>query len=285
MKSFRVVKSITNRENEIFNTYLRDVARIPTITRKEEIELAKLIKQGDEKAKTKLINANLRFVISVAKQYQNQGLDLIDLINEGNYGLIKAAEKFDETRGFKFISYAVWWIRQSILKALADLSRTIRLPINQSMALNKVLKAINEFEQKYERKPSNAEIAKMTDLDASKIDALLNSNAKCVAVETPFGDEDEGCLLDVIPNKDSPAGDSIVKIEDASKSLDLLLQKLTIREADILILFFGLKGVQAMPYETIGNLYGLTGERIRQICNKTLEKIRKNYPMLAKDIV
>ena len=285
MKQFKVIKSITNRDNDVLNVYLKDVSRIPMLKADEELELSRQIKMGNKKALDKLVISNLRFVISVAKQYQNQGLDLLDLINEGNLGLIKAAEKFDGDKGFKFISYAVWWIRQSIMKALSDSSRTIRLPISQSTNIIKILKTINTFEQQNERKPSDEELSKLLRIEIDKINNILSANTNCVSIETPFGGEEDGCLLDVIPNKNSPSSDVIIKEEDSVKHLDNLLDHLTIRERDILVMSFGLKNVQALPYEDIGARFGLTGERVRQIKEEIIEKIRNNFKDLAKELL
>ena len=284
MKSFKISKSITNRDDISLNLYLKEISRQPLIPPEEEIRLAKLIKTGDKTALNKLVKANLRFVVSVAKQYQNQGISLIDLINEGNIGLIKAAEKFDETRGFKFISYAVWWIRQSILQALADQSRTVRLPLNQVSALNKINKTISKFEQVNERKPSLEELEAETGIPAEKISEILSTSTNCVSVDTPFKDEEEGCLLDIIPNENSPrADDSLIK-ESVSQEIAIILDRLTIREQAIIRMFFGL-GVKEMSLEDIGKKFGLTSERARQIKEKVLKDLRTNYYSEIKNLI
>lgn len=284
MKSFKISKSITNRDDISLNLYLKEISRQPLIPPEEEIRLAKLIKTGDKTALNKLVKANLRFVVSVAKQYQNQGISLIDLINEGNIGLIKAAEKFDETRGFKFISYAVWWIRQSILQALADQSRTVRLPLNQVSALNKINKTISKFEQVNERKPSLEELEAETGIPAEKISEILSASTNCVSVDTPFKDEEEGCLLDIIPNENSPrADDSLIK-ESVSQEIAIILDRLTIREQAVIRMFFGL-GVKEMSLEDIGKKFGLTSERARQIKEKVLKDLRTNYYSEIKNLI
>ena len=284
MKSLKITKSITNRDDISLNLYLKEVSKQPLISPAEEIELAKLIKVGNKDALSKLVSANLRFVISVAKQYQNQGISLIDLINEGNIGLIKAAEKFDETRGFKFISYAVWWIRQSILQALADQSRTVRLPLNQVSALSKISKATNRFEQIYERKPSLEELEAETNIPAEKISEILSASTKCVSVDTPFKDEEEGCLLDIIPNSNSPKADESLMDESLSKEVELILNKLTTRERAIIMMFFGIK-VPEMSLEDIGRKFGLTSERVRQIKEKVLRDLRTNHYKEIKNLI
>lgn len=284
MKSFKISKSITNRDDISLNLYLKEISKQPLISPEEEIRLAKLIKQGDKRALSKLVNANLRFVVSVAKQYQNQGISLIDLINEGNIGLIKAAEKFDETRGFKFISYAVWWIRQSILLSLAGQSRTVRLPLNQVSTLNKINKFISTFEQVNERKPSLEEIEEKLNIPYDKILEIINSSINCVSVDTPFKDEEEGCLLDIIPNKNSPIADENLLEQDTSKEVELILSKLTVRERAIIRMFFGI-GVPEMPLEEIGNKFGLTSERVRQIKEKVLRDLRTNYYDEIKNLI
>lgn len=284
MKSFKISKSITNRDDISLNLYLKEISKQPLISSEEEIRLAKLIKVGDKEALNKLVNANLRFVVSVAKQYQNQGISLIDLINEGNIGLIKAAEKFDEEKGFKFISYAVWWIRQSILQALANQSRTVRLPLNQVNALNKINKAINNFEQTYERKPSLEELELITNIPEEKISEILSTSTKCVSVDTPFKDEEEGCLLDIIPNSNSPKADESLMDESLSTEIDLVLGKLTVRERAIIIMFFGIK-VPEMSLEDIGRKFGLTSERVRQIKEKVLKDLRTNYSNEIKNLI
>lgn len=285
MKQFKVTKSITNRDNEILNLFLKDVSQIPKISADEEIRLAKLIKQGDKKALNRLVTSNLRFVISVAKQYQGKGLDLMDLISEGCIGMIEAAKRFDETRGFKFISYAVWWIRQSILAAISSTSRTIRLPMSQTSHIVKLLKVINEFEQKNGRKPSNIELSKITGIDSSKIDGILNSEIICSSLDSTFNDEDDNTLIDITPNTDAPETDKTLKQEDKDINLDRLLNVLDERDSDILIMFFGLKGVQPLPYEEIGARFHMTGERARQLCTNAIKLLREKYPNLVKELL
>ncbi|NQU51164.1 MAG: sigma-70 family RNA polymerase sigma factor, partial [Bacteroidetes bacterium] len=243
------------------------------ITVEEEVELAQRIKKGDQVALEKLTRANLRFVVSVAKQYQNQGLSLPDLINEGNLGLIKAAEKFDETRGFKFISYAVWWIRQSILQALAEQSRIVRLPLNQVGSLNKINKAFSKFEQEHERKPSPEELAESLDLPADKVADTLRVSGRHVSVDAPFVDGEDNSLLDVLVNNDSPNADRALMMESLAKEIHRALATLTERESDIIRLFFGI-GCQEMTLEEIGERFGLTRERVRQIKEKAIRRLR-----------
>lgn len=276
MKSIRIGKSITDRSNIALNLYLKEVAREPLIDTNEEAALAKRIKQGDKEALDKLVKANLRFAISIAKQYQGRGLDLIDLISEANCGLIKAAERFDEEKGFKFISYAVWWVRQSILQALADQGRTIRLPLNQVSAINKISKTANEFEQLNERSPSMDELEEQLNIPADKISNILSAATKCLSVDIPFKDEEEGCLLDVIPNENSPRADVNVMKESISEGVKSALSKLSGRDRDIMMMIYGL-GVKEMSLEEIGNKFGVTSERIRQIKERVLQTFRDRY--------
>lgn len=276
MKQFKIGRSITNRDNISLNLYLKEISKEPLITADEEVSLAKEIKLGNRNALNKLVKANLRFVVSVAKQYQNQGLSLIDLINEGNLGLIKAAEKFDETRGFKFISYAVWWIRQSILQALADQSRTVRLPLNQVSAISKINRVSSKFEQYNERRPSMDELEEELNIPAEKISNILSASTKCVSVDTPFKDEEDGCLLDVIPNENSPRADGDLMKESISEGLKLILDRFTNREQAIIRMFFGI-GIQEMTLEDIGGKFGITSERARQIKEKVLKEMRTKY--------
>ena len=273
MRQLKITKSITNRESASLDKYLQEIGKEDLITVEEEVELAQRIKKGDRIALEKLTKANLRFVVSVAKQYQNQGLSLPDLINEGNLGLIKAAEKFDETRGFKFISYAVWWIRQSILQALAEQSRIVRLPLNQVGSLNKINKAFSKFEQEYERKPSSSELAETLDLPKEKIEDTLRISGRHVSVDAPFQEGEDNSLLDVIENNDSPKADKVLIKESLSKEIDRALATLTERERDILRYFFGI-GVIEMTLEEIGDSFGLTRERVRQIKEKAIRRLR-----------
>ncbi|MDO4461271.1 MAG: RNA polymerase sigma factor RpoD/SigA [Bacteroidia bacterium] len=275
MRQLKITKSITNRESASLDKYLQEIGREELITVEEEVELAQRIKQGDERALEKLTRANLRFVVSVAKQYQNQGLSLPDLINEGNLGLIKAAEKFDETRGFKFISYAVWWIRQSILQALAEQSRIVRLPLNQVGSLNKINKAFNKFEQENERRPSAEELADQLDLPADKVADTLRVSGRHISVDAPFVEGEDNNLLDVLVNNDSPNADRQLINESLSREIERALSTLTERESDIVKLFFGI-GCQEMTLEEIGERFGLTRERVRQIKEKAIRRLRHN---------
>ena len=273
MRQLKITKSITNRESASLDKYLQEIGREELISVEEEVELAQRIKKGDQTALEKLTRANLRFVVSVAKQYQNQGLSLPDLINEGNLGLIKAAEKFDETRGFKFISYAVWWIRQSILQALAEQSRIVRLPLNQVGSLNKINKAFSKFEQENERKPSAEELADQLELPADKVQDTLRVSGRHVSVDAPFSEGEENNLLDVLVNHDSPNADRALINESLSKEIERALGTLTERESVILKLFFGI-GEQEMTLEEIGERFGLTRERVRQIKEKAIRRLR-----------
>ena len=273
MRQLKITKSITNRESASFDKYLQEIGKEELITVEEEVELAQRIKKGDQAALEKLTRANLRFVVSVAKQYQNQGLSLPDLINEGNLGLIKAAEKFDETRGFKFISYAVWWIRQSILQALAEQSRIVRLPLNQVGSLNKINKAFSKFEQEHERKPSPEELADSLELPADKVADTLRVSGRHVSVDAPFVDGEDNSLLDVLVNNDSPNADKSLIMESLAREIHRALATLTERESDIIRLFFGI-GCQEMTLEEIGERFGLTRERVRQIKEKAIRRLR-----------
>ena len=273
MRQLKITKSITNRESASLDKYLQEIGREELITVEEEVELAQRIKKGDQEALDKLTRANLRFVVSVAKQYQNQGISLPDLINEGNLGLIKAAEKFDETRGFKFISYAVWWIRQSILQALAEQSRIVRLPLNQVGSLNKLNKALSQFEQQYERQPSPDELAEMLEIPREKIADTLRVSGRHVSVDAPFVDGEDNSLLDVLVNNDSPNADKGLVNESLNTEIERALSTLTERERDIVKYFFGI-GCQEMTLEEIGEKFGLTRERVRQIKEKTIRRLR-----------
>ncbi len=273
MRQLKITKSITNRESASLDKYLQEIGKEELITVEEEVELAQRIKKGDQKALEKLTKANLRFVVSVAKQYQNQGLSLPDLINEGNLGLIKAAEKFDETRGFKFISYAVWWIRQSILQALAEQSRIVRLPLNQVGSLNKINKAYSRFEQENERKPTAEELSVVLDLPAEKITDTLRVSGRHISVDAPFVEGEANSLLDVLINDDSPNADHALINESLSREINRALQTLTEREQDIIKFFFGI-GCAEMTLEEIGEKFGLTRERVRQIKEKAIRRLR-----------
>ena len=273
MRQLKITKSITNRESASLDKYLQEIGKEDLITVEEKVELAQRIRKGDQRALEKLTRANLRFVVSVAKQYQNQGLSLPDLINEGNLGLIKAAEKFDETRGFKFISYAVWWIRQSILQALAEQSRIVRLPLNQVGSLNKINKAFSRFEQEHERRPSPEELAETLDLPAEKVADTLRVSGRHISVDAPFVEGEDNSLLDVLVNDDSPVADKTLINESLSTEVERALATLTERERDIIRLFFGIN-CQEMTLEEIGEKFGLTRERVRLIKEKAIRRIR-----------
>ena len=277
MRQLKITKSITNRSSEALDKYLLEIGKEELVSVEEEVELAQRIRQGDQRALEKLTKANLRFVVSVAKQYQNQGLSLQDLINEGNIGLIKAAQKFDETRGFKFISYAVWWIRQSILQALAEQSRIVRLPLNQVGSVNKISKVLAKFEQENERRPSVAELAEELNIEEDKISEVLRVSGRQVSVDAPFQDGEENCLLDVLTNEDAPHTDSPMDKESLCSELDNILSAvLNDREKKVIVMSFGI-GCHEKSLEEIGDLLGLTRERVRQIKEKSLRKI-KNDP-------
>lgn len=275
MRQLKINKSITNRESQSLDKYLQEIGKEELVSVEEEVELAQRIKKGDRKALEKLTKANLRFVVSVAKQYQNQGLSLPDLINEGNVGLIKAAEKFDETRGFKFISYAVWWIRQSILQAIAEQSRIVRLPLNQVGSVNKINKVLNKFEQEYERKPSIEEISEKVDLPEDKIDDVLKINSRHVSVDAPFADGEDNGLLDVLVNDDSPMADKSLVLESLRAEINTALQALNERERNVIEAFFGINQPK-MTLDEIGTKYGLTRERVRQIKEKAIRRLRNS---------
>lgn len=275
MRQLKITKSITNRESAALDKYLQEIGREDLLSTEEEIELAQRIKKGDRKALDKLTKANLRFVVSVAKQYQNQGLSLPDLINEGNLGLIKAAEKFDETRGFKFISYAVWWIRQSILQAIAEQSRIVRLPLNQVGSVNKINQLQNKFEQEFERRPNSSEIAERIDIPEDKVIDAMKANGKHVSVDAPFSDGDDNSLIDVLPDSDIPMADNELVMESLRKEIADALHTLNEREHNVIECFYGINQPE-MTLEEIGDRYGLTRERVRQIREKALRKLRKN---------
>ena len=275
MRQLKITKSITNRESESLDKYLQEIGREDLISTEEEVELAQRIRKGDKKALERLTKANLRFVVSVAKQYQNQGLSLSDLIDEGNLGLIKAAEKFDETRGFKFISYAVWWIRQSILQAIAEQSRIVRLPLNQVNSVNKINRLANKFEQENERRPSVDELSEHIDLPHEKIDEALSINGRHVSVDAPFSEGDESSLLDVLVNDNSPSADRLLLQESLKSETQEVLKTLSERERNIIEAFFGINQAE-MTLEEIGEKYGLTRERVRQIKEKAIRRLRAN---------
>ena len=274
MRQLKITKSITNRESESLEKYLQEIGKEEMISVEEEVELAQRIRKGDREALERLTKANLRFVVSVAKQYQNQGLSLADLINEGNVGLIKAAEKFDETRGFKFISYAVWWIRQSILQAIAEQSRIVRLPLNQVGSVNKINRMLSKFEQENERRPSVEEISKEINLPEEKVDEAMSANTRHVSVDAPFSEGDEGSLLDVLINESSPMADRQLVMESLQAEIKQALRILNERERNVIEAFFGINGPE-MTLEEIGDKYGLTRERVRQIKEKAIRRLRE----------
>ena len=284
MRSFKISQSITDRQDASLNSYFKDVSRQPMISQEEEIELTKKIKEGNEAAVKKLVEANLRFVISVAKQYQNKGLALVDLIQEGNIGLIEAARKFDETRGFRFISYAVWWIRQAIIKALSDQCRTIRVPANQVVYMNKINKVIEQFEQQHGRKPSIGELEELTDIDHDTICLTMSAMNRSVSLESPIRDEDASCLLDIIPNDGAVSTDAEVAKNDLSKEIERILSKLSYRDRDILRMSFGI-GMNPMTNEEIARRFGIGSERVRQIQHSAINYLRAKYINDLKELL
>jgi RNA polymerase primary sigma factor len=274
MRQLKITKSITNRETASLDKYLQDIGKEELITAEEEVELAKKIHSGDQDALEKLTKANLRFVVSVAKQYQNQGLSLPDLINEGNLGLIKAAKRFDETRGFKFISYAVWWIRQSILQALAEQSRLVRLPLNQVGSLNKIKKATSRLEQRFERAPLVDEIAELMELPEYKVDKAMKITTRYVSVDAPINQEEDTKFLDVFISDDVPKTDSDLMRESLNKEIQRSLATLTNKERDVINLYYGLGMAHGMTLEEIGAKFDLTRERVRQIKEKAIRRLK-----------
>ena len=275
MRQLKISKSITNRESASLDKYLQEIGHEELLTPDEEVELAQRIRKGDKRALERLTKANLRFVVSVAKQYQNQGLSLPDLINEGNVGLIKAAEKFDETRGFKFISYAVWWIRQSILQAIAEQSRLVRLPLNQVGSVNKIARELNKFEQEHERKPSVDEIAERVDLPEDKIADAMKANSRHVSMDAPIADGEDSSMIDFLAG-DSSNTDKELAIESLKAEVSRILKLLTDKEQKVLRAFFGIDGSPEMTLDEIGEKYNLTRERVRQIKEKALRRLRHN---------
>lgn len=274
MRQLKITKSITNRESQSLEKYLQEIGKVDLLTPEEEVDLAKRIKQGDQIALEKLTKANLRFVVSVAKQYQNQGLSLSDLINEGNLGLIKAAQRFDETRGFKFISYAVWWIRQSILQALAEQSRIVRLPLNKVGSLNKINKAFSRLEQAFEREPSSEELAGELEIGAEEVETTLSVAARHVSMDAPFVEGEDNSLLDVLANA-NPGTDSALEYKESlRREIDRSLGTLTERQCDVIKLYYGIGVEHPMSLEDIGEKFGLTRERVRQIKDKAINKLR-----------
>jgi RNA polymerase primary sigma factor len=274
MRQLKISKQITNRESQSLDKYLQEIGKVDLLTPDEEVELAKRIREGDQMALEKLTKANLRFVVSVAKQYQNQGLSLGDLINEGNLGLIKAAQRFDETRGFKFISYAVWWIRQSILQALAEQSRIVRLPLNRVGSLNKISKTFSELEQRFEREPSPDELADVLDVTTSEVVDTMKISGRHVSMDAPFVQGEENSLLDVLENDTEETPDSELMNDSLRREVQRALSTLTQREADVITLYFGLNGEHSMTLEEIGEKFNLTRERVRQIKEKAIRRLR-----------
>ncbi len=275
MRQLKITKSITNRESQSLEKYLQEIGKVDLLTPEEEVDLAKKIKAGNQEALEKLTKANLRFVVSVAKQYQNQGLSLSDLINEGNLGLIKAAQRFDETRGFKFISYAVWWIRQSILQALAEQSRIVRLPLNKVGSLNKINRAFSELEQEFEREPSSDELADLLEITADEVETTLGVAARHVSMDAPFVDGEDNSLLDVLENSGTPGTDKKLEYSESLRNeIERSLNTLTERQCDVIKLYFGIGIEHPMSLEDIGDRFGLTRERVRQIKDKAINKLR-----------
>ncbi|HRP89818.1 MAG TPA: RNA polymerase sigma factor RpoD/SigA [Edaphocola sp.] len=277
MRQLKITKSITNRESNSLEKYLQEIGRVQLISPEEEVLLATKIKQGDKHALDKLTRANLRFVVSVAKQYQNQGLSLSDLINEGNLGLIRAAKRFDETKGFKFISYAVWWIRQSILQALAEQSRIVRLPLNKVGLSNKILKTYLALEQEFEREPKAEEIATFLNIELEEVENTLSNQHKHLSVDAPFGDADEGSLMDIIPNNNAPIVDNEISNKQSLKiEINRVLEVLSLKQRTVIKMYFGIDLDHPVSLEDIGLNFGLTRERVRQIKDKAIAKLQAN---------
>ena len=274
MRQLKITKQVTNRETASLDKYLQEIGKVELINADEEVELAQRIKQGDRIALEKLTKANLRFVVSVSKQYQNQGLSLPDLINEGNLGLIKAAQRFDETRGFKFISYAVWWIRQSILQALAEQSRIVRLPLNKIGSINKINKAYAKLEQEYEREPNPGEIAKLLDVPEDEVKESIKNSGRHVSMDAPLVQDEDNNMYDVLKNDDGPTPETGLIYESLRKEIDRAISTLTQREADVIRLYFGLNGGHPMTLEEIGEKFDLTRERVRQIKEKAIRRLK-----------
>ncbi len=274
MRQLKITKQVTNRETPSLDKYLHEIGRVDLLTAEEEVELARRIRHGDNEALNTLVKANLRFVVSVAKQYQNQGLSLPDLINEGNLGLIKAAQRFDETRGFKFISYAVWWIRQSILQALAEQARIVRLPLNKIGSINKINKTFAELEQKYEREPSLNEIAQALEIASEEIKETLRNAGKHVSMDAPLGNDEEGTMYDVLTNIESPSPDKGLLTDSLRREIERVLTTLTQREADVIRMYYGLNGKHPYTLEEIAEAFQLTRERVRQIKEKAIKRLK-----------
>lgn len=276
MRQLKITKSITNRDSITLDKYLQEIGKVDLITSEEEVELAVKIREGDQVALERLTKANLRFVVSVAKQYQNQGLTLPDLINEGNLGLIKAAKRFDETRGFKFISYAVWWIRQSIISAIAENSRMVRLPLNKVGNLTKIKKGMSELEQRLEREPTVDELAELIELNADEIESAMNIAGRHQSIDAPFVEGEDHGLLDVMENDDSPKADKELMVDSLRMEIERSLATLTEREADVLRMFFGIGFAHPFSLEEIGDKHSLTRERVRQIKEKAVKRLQHN---------
>jgi RNA polymerase primary sigma factor len=275
MRQLKITKSITNRESQSLEKYLQEIGKVELISPEEEVQLARQIKQGDQRALDRLTKANLRFVVSVAKQYQNQGLSLPDLINEGNLGLIKSAQRFDETRGFKFISYAVWWIRQSILQALAEQARIVRLPLNKVGLTNRIQKAFSQLEQEYEREPSAEELAEVLNMDLEEVSATLGINSRHISMDTPLSDGEDSTLLDVMENPNAEKTDAALDHDESLKTeIDRSLKTLTDRQKEVICYFFGIGVDHPMSLEDIGERFNLTRERVRQIKDKAINKLK-----------
>jgi RNA polymerase primary sigma factor len=274
MRQLKITKQVTNRETASLDKYLQEIGKVELITAEEEVALAQRIKQGDRIALEKLTKANLRFVVSVSKQYQNQGLSLPDLINEGNLGLIKAAQRFDETRGFKFISYAVWWIRQSILQALAEQSRIVRLPLNKIGSINKINKAYARLEQEYEREPNAEEIADILEITENEVKESMKNSGRHVSMDAPLIQDEENNMYDVLKSDEAPTPETELLYESLRKEIDRAISTLTQREADVIRLYFGLNGSHPMTLEEIGEKFDLTRERVRQIKEKAIRRLK-----------
>jgi RNA polymerase primary sigma factor len=274
MRQLKITKQVTNRETASLDKYLQEIGKVELITAEEEVELARRIKAGDKEALEKLTKANLRFVVSVSKQYQNQGLSLPDLINEGNLGLIKAAQRFDETRGFKFISYAVWWIRQSILQALAEQSRIVRLPLNKIGSINKINKAYAKLEQQHEREPDSLEIAEMLDIPESEVKESIRNSGRHISMDAPLIQDEENTLYDVLRSDETNTPEKELMVESLRKEIDRAISTLTTREADVVRLYFGLNSKHPMTLEEIGEKFDLTRERVRQIKEKAIRRLK-----------
>jgi RNA polymerase primary sigma factor len=274
MRQLKITKQITNRESESLEKYFQEIGKVDLITMEDEVELAKRIREGDQIALEKMIKANLRFVVSVAKQYQNNGLTLGDLINEGNLGLIKAAKRFDETRVFKFISYAVWWIRQSIMQALAEQSRIVRLPLNRVGSMNKISRTFSDLEQKFQREPTAEELAHVLDLTIKEVNSALKTSGRHLSIDAPFSQNEEGSLLDVLENDGEVTPDSSLMADSLRREVQRALSTLTQREAEVMSSYYGLNGTQAMSLEEIGEKFNLTRERVRQIKEKATRRLK-----------